>query len=117
MINAVHMLFHSEEPEKDRAFLRDVLKFPFVDDDGAGWLIFKLPPGEVGVHPAEKGGGSDFYFMCDDLEATLAELTAKGVKVLSPPSKHDWGIATWIRLPGGAEVGLYQPFHKTAYDQ
>jgi predicted enzyme related to lactoylglutathione lyase len=73
--------------------------------------------GRGGVHPAEKGGGSDFSFMCDDLEATLAELTAKGVTALSPPSKRDWGIATWIRLPGGAEVGLYQPFHKTAYDR
>jgi len=93
-----------------------VLNFPYVDDDGEGWLIFKLPPAEVGVHPAERGGGSDFYFMCDDLAATLADLMAGGVEVVHAPSKQGWGEVAWIRLPGGAEVGLYQPFHRVAYD-
>lgn len=113
MINAVHVLFDSPNPEVDRAFLRDVLGFAHVDD-GQGWLIFKLPPAEVGVHPAEKAG-SGFYFMCDDLESTLSELTAKGVEVVQAPSNQGWGIVSWIRLPGGAEMGLYQPFHKTAH--
>lgn len=115
MINAVHLLFNSVNPEADRAFLKDVLGFKFVDD-GQGWLIFKLPPSEVAIHPAEKGGGCDLYFICDDLDATLAEWTAKGAQVLSPPSKHDWGTMAWLRLPGGAELGVYQALHKTAYD-
>ncbi|HCT81849.1 MAG TPA: extradiol dioxygenase [Micromonosporaceae bacterium] len=115
MINAVHMLMYSENPSADRAFLRDVLGYPYVDT-GDDWLIFKLPPAELGVHPADAGGRTDMYFMCDDLEATLAELTAKGVEIASPVSKRDYGVETTIRLPGGGQVGLYQAFHQTAYD-
>lgn len=115
MINAVHMLMYSENPSADRAFLRDVLGYPYVDT-GDDWLIFKLPPAELGVHPADAGGRTDMYFMCDDLEATLAELSAKGVELAGPVSKRDYGVETTIRLPGGGQVGLYQPFHQTAYD-
>lgn len=118
MINAVHMLIYSDDPAADRAFLRDVLGYPYVDD-GDGWLIFKLPPGEVGVHPAhgehDAAREIEMYFMCDDLDATLADLTAKGVTTLAPVTKQDWGIATAIKLPGGGKVGLYQPFHPTAH--
>lgn len=108
------MMVYSPNAEADRAFLRDVLGYPNVDD-GQGWLIFKLPPAELGVHPAEHGSGTEMYFMCDDLEATLAELTSKGVEIVRPPSKEDWGVACAIRLPGGAEVGLYQPLHEVAH--
>lgn len=116
MINGVHLLFNSVNPEADRAFLKDVLGFKYVDD-GDGWLIFKLPPSEVAFHPAEQGrSGGDLYFVCDDLDATLAEWTVKGAEVLHPPSKFDWGTMAWLRLPGGTELGVYQALHKTAYD-
>src|SRR5262245_58559681 len=103
MINAIHLLIYSENPSADRAFLRDVLGYSYVDM-GDGWLIFKLPPSEAGVHPAMPGeGGAEMYFMCDDLDATIAELTAKGVTA-DTPSNERWGRATSIRLPGGAKV-------------
>jgi predicted enzyme related to lactoylglutathione lyase len=123
MINGVHMLMYSDDPAADRAFLRDVLHYPFVDT-GDDWLIFKLPPAEIGVHPAAQGAAvntavntsMDMYFMCDDLESTLAELTAKGAEVIKPVSTRDYGTETLIQLPGGGKVGLYQPFHDVAYD-
>lgn len=115
MINAVHMLIYSDDPAADRAFLRDVLGFPFVDT-GGGWLIFKTPPSEIGVHPAYEGRVNEIHFMCDDLEATVAELKDRGVELTSPISTQDYGIETSIRLPGGARVGLYQPLHQVAYD-
>ncbi|MEN3307021.1 MAG: hypothetical protein V7603_3223 [Micromonosporaceae bacterium] len=115
MINAVHTLIYSENPEADRAFLRDVLGFPHVDS-GGGWLIFKLPPGEVGVHPAHGDRGTELHFMCDDIKATVAELTANGVQVTAPLSEREYGIETSIRLPGGGQVGLYEPRHPVAYD-
>jgi predicted enzyme related to lactoylglutathione lyase len=115
VINAVHTLIYSDDPEADRAFLRDVLGYPHVDP-GGGWLIFKLPPGEVAVHPAHGGRGTQMYFMCDDLKATLADLTAKGVTVTAALSERAYGIETSIRLPGGGEVGLYEPRHPVAYD-
>jgi predicted enzyme related to lactoylglutathione lyase len=107
MINAVHMLMYSEDPAADRAFLRDVLHYPFVDT-GDDWLIFKLPPAGAGTSGAEGGGAMDMYFMCDDLEATLAELTAKGAEVITPVSIRDHGNEALIRLPGGGKIGLYQ---------
>lgn len=115
MINAVHMLLYSQNPVADRAFLRDVLGYSYVDT-GDDWLIFKLPPAEMGVHPSGDGGGTEFYFMCDDLDATIADLMAKGVELVTPPTDESWGKVTAIRLPGGAQVGLYQPSHQVAYD-
>ncbi|GIH11816.1 hypothetical protein Rhe02_98830 [Rhizocola hellebori] len=115
MINAVHMILFSENPAADRAFLRDVLGYPYVDT-GHDWLIFKLPPAEAGVHPGQGADGVAMYFLCDDIDATLAELTAAGVETLRPVSKEDWGLATAIKLPGGAQVGLYQPLHALAYE-
>jgi hypothetical protein len=88
MINAVHLMIYSENPSADRDFLRDVLGYSYVDA-GHDWLIFKLPPAEAGVHPSEGDGGVEMYFMCDDLDATLADLTAKGV-VADTPTNQRW---------------------------
>ncbi|WP_194921964.1 VOC family protein, partial [Catenulispora rubra] len=78
MITGTHAILYSADPEADRAFLRDVLEFPHVDA-GGGWLIFQLPPAELGVHPAEGPPAGELYLMCDDLDATLAVLAARGV--------------------------------------
>jgi hypothetical protein len=122
MITGVHFLLYSKEPEGDRAFLRDVLGFHSVDA-GGGWLIFTLPPCEMGVHPAtrnfvhpESGGdvlGAVPYLMCDDLAATVHSLGAAG-GACPQPVEEDWGVVTTVRLPGGGELGLYQPKHPTA---
>jgi len=122
MINGAHFLFYSKDAEADRAFFRDVLKFRFVDV-GHSWLIFALPPAEVGIHPSEgefaqkHGGetlmGAVLYFMCDDLKATVADLNSRGVQC-SAVEDAPWGSKTTFKLPSGGEIGLYQPSHATA---
>ena len=114
MIAATHTLVFSEDPEATRAFLRDVLGFPSVDA-GDGWLIFALPPGELGVHPGEDGRRpgvqSELYFMCDDIAGTIAELEEKGVEFVKPIADEGFGLMTRFRVPGAGEVGLYEPKH------
>jgi catechol 2,3-dioxygenase-like lactoylglutathione lyase family enzyme len=112
VIFGAHVILFSHDAEADRAFLADVLGFPSVDA-GGGWLIFALPPAEAAVHPSEDAPSCDLYFMCDDLAAEIAALTGKGV-TCSPVEEPRWGRVTRIRLPGGGEVGLYQPSHPLA---
>jgi len=114
MIIGTHAVLYTKDADADRAFLRDVLGFPNVDA-GDGWLIFKLPPAELGIHPDEEGGRHELYLLCDDIEATVADLEAKGVEVVRPATDQGWGILTAIRLPGGGELGLYEPRHPTAF--
>ena len=113
MITGVHAIVFAEDAEATRAFLRDVLDLPSVDA-GGGWLIFALPPAEIAVHPAEAGGRAELYLMTDDVAATVAALKAEGIEVARPVSDQGWGLLTAITLPGGVELGLYQPLHPTA---
>jgi predicted enzyme related to lactoylglutathione lyase len=113
MFFGFHALVYSADAERLRAFFRDVLEFPHVDA-GHGWLIFTLPPAELGIHPAERPGGSELYLMCDDIQATVASLEAKGVRLTRPIADQGFGIVTAIELPGGGEIGLYQPKHPLA---
>jgi predicted enzyme related to lactoylglutathione lyase len=109
VINGVHAIVFSSQAERVRAFFADVLGLSSVDA-GGGWLIFALPPAELAVHPAE-ASSHELYFMCDDIHATLAELSAKGVQVASEVSDQGWGLLASLRLPDGAEFGIYQPRH------
>jgi catechol 2,3-dioxygenase-like lactoylglutathione lyase family enzyme len=111
MISGSHVVVYSKDADADRAFFRDVLGFKSVDA-GHGWLIFALPPGEAAFHPAENGA-HELYFMCDDLKAEMVALAKKGVK-FSKIDEARWGSITKMQLPGGSEVGLYQPKHPTA---
>ncbi len=113
MITGTHALIHSDHAEEIRAFFRDTLKLPHVDA-GHGWLIFSLPPAEIGMHPAEKGSHYELYLMCDDINSTVADLEKRGVKFSSPITDARFGFVTSITLPGGAELGLYQPKHPLA---
>jgi catechol 2,3-dioxygenase-like lactoylglutathione lyase family enzyme len=115
VIRGAHVILYSSDAEADRAFLRDVLGFPAVDA-GGGWLIMALPPGEVAVHPAETSGATELYLVCDDVDATVAELGARGVEFDGPVNDQGWGRLTGIRLPGGGRVGLYEARHPTAFD-
>jgi catechol 2,3-dioxygenase-like lactoylglutathione lyase family enzyme len=122
MITGVHLLLMSRDPQADRAFFRDVLEFAFVDA-GAGWLIFVLPPTELGIHPAEtivaeahagkNISAATIYLMCEDLDATLKMLGSKNVEH-TDVLVAEWGVTTTIRLPGGGDLGLYEPHHQLA---
>lgn len=112
MISGAHVIIYSQDAEEDRVFFRDVLGFKSVDA-GHGWLIFALPPSEAAFHPAEKNGLHELYFLCDDLKAEIAALAKKGVKC-SKVHQERWGSITKVPLPGGGEIGLYQPKHPTA---
>ena len=124
MINGSHFLLYSKNPEADRAFLRDALELRSVDA-GRGWLIFALPPAEIAVHPIDEDAppqnpdgqvvGASLYFMCDDLASTMKSLEARNV-LFSEVNEAPWGIVTTFRLPGGGEIGLYQPTHPTALE-
>ena|SRR5215470_16406302 len=109
MIFGAHVILYSSNAEADRAFLRDTLGFASVDA-GHGWLIFALPPAEAAVHPAEDSGRHELYFMCDNLQNEISSLREKGIQC-SEVQEARWGSITKIRLPGGGEVGLYQPKH------
>lgn len=114
MILGSHTIVHSRDAEADRAFFAEVLGLPHVDA-GGGWLIFRLPPAELAVHPAD-GAGHELYFICDDLEATMGELRSKGVEFTQEVSEQRWGRVTRFGLPGGSDVGLYEPRHTLALD-
>jgi len=111
VITGAHVIVYSRDADADRAFFRDVLEYPHVDA-GGGWLIFKLPPGEVAVHPSE-GASHELYLMCDDVNTTVEQLAGKGVSC-GPVSDQGWGLLTSIRLPGGGQLGLYEPRHPKA---
>ena len=112
MIYGTHVIVYSKNADADRAFLRNVLRFPSVDA-GHGWLIFGLPPAEAAIHPSDESGTQVVYFMCDDLKAEIAYLAENNV-VCTEIQEAPWGSITKMRLPGGGEVGLYQPKHPTA---
>jgi predicted enzyme related to lactoylglutathione lyase len=109
VISGVHFIVFSPVADEVRAFFRDTLGWPHVDA-GDGWLIFALPPAELAVHPDDHFR-QEMYLICDDLEATVAALEAKGVRLSRPISEQRWGRLTTIALPGGAEIALYQPTH------
>jgi len=113
MIKALHAMVLAEDAEAARAFFRDVLEYPGVDT-GGGWLIFKTGPSELGVHPssgeyASTGARFDVSLVCDNLEKTMAELTAKGAEFIGDVQDLDWGITAQLRVPGAGQIMLYQP--------
>jgi hypothetical protein len=122
MITGAHFLLYSKNPEADRKFFRDILQFRAVNA-GEGWLIFALPPAEMGIHPSDEGFaqlhaehnllGTVLYLMCDDLPSFMKSLQAKNVQCTEVETAG-WGIKTTIKLPSGGEIGLYQPRHPTA---
>ena len=109
MIFGAHIIIYSKDADRDRAFFRDVLKYPAVDA-GHGWLIFALPPAELAMHPADENGAHEVYFMCEDVNAFIAEMRAKQV-ACSAIEEQRWGSITRLTLPGGGTIGVYQPKH------
>jgi uncharacterized glyoxalase superfamily protein PhnB len=114
VINGSHVIVFSSDPAADRAFFADVLRYPHVDA-GSGWLIFRLPAAELAMHPAETPS-HELYFMCDELDSTIRDLQARGVEFTQDVAEERWGRVTRFRLPGGGEIGMYEPRHPRATD-
>ena len=110
MINGGHVIIYSKDAEADRAFIKNILKFPYVDVN-KGWLIFKLPPAELAVHPSDENDLHEFYLMTDDLELEIRGLKKAGV-TCDAVAQQSWGRSTRIQLPGGGTLGLYEPRHQ-----
>ena len=119
MIIGTHAIVYADDADQTRAFFRDVLDLKYVDAHD-GWLIFLLPPAELGIHPSGEpglsGGRHQLFLMCDDIETTVADLAAKGVAFTSPVEDQGFGLITTMQVPGGGELDLYQPKHRTAHD-
>ncbi|HEY2193328.1 MAG TPA: extradiol dioxygenase [Actinomycetospora sp.] len=114
MITGAHTIIYSTDADADRALLRELLSGHPAVDAGGGWTILGLPPAEVAVHPTEGAPLHELYLMCDDIEATVADLGARGVVLEGGIADHGWGLLTTIRLPGGGALGLYEPRHPVA---
>ena len=109
MIIGAHAIIYSKDPQADRAFLRDILKFPHVDA-GEGWLIFGLPPAELAVHPSDQNGMQEFFLICDDIRMFVQEMASHNISC-GEIQNQNWGRITYITLPGGGQLGIYQPSH------
>ena len=109
MISGAHGMIFTRDEDADRSFLRDVLEIPCIDS-GGGWLIFKLPSTEKGVHGGEQNDVHHLYFMCDDLDAEMGRLANRGVEC-GEPFSASWGQVTSLPLPGGGKIGFYEPRH------
>jgi predicted enzyme related to lactoylglutathione lyase len=110
VINGVHAIIFSRDPESVRGFFRDVLEMPSVDA-GGGWPIFALPPAELAAHPSDGQGHHELYLMCDDIQSTVQQLKDRGVEFTSEITDAGWGLITELRLPDGGSLALYQPRH------
>ncbi|WP_435973515.1 VOC family protein [Streptomyces sp. Qhu_M48] len=115
MFTGAHVILYTRDAEADRAFLKDVFGFPHVDA-GRGWLVFKLPPAEVAVHPTRDEPKHEVYLMCEDLTRTLTELEDRGAEISRAITDQGWGLLAAVRLPSGTELPLYEPQHPTAHD-
>jgi predicted enzyme related to lactoylglutathione lyase len=119
VIAATHVLIYADDAEATRAFFRDVLGWRNIDAED-GWLIFALPPGELGVHPAEEGrpsGTHAFFLMCHDIEETVLDLETRGAEFTMPITDAGFGLITHMKVPGGGEIGLYEPRHASPLDE
>ena len=110
MFNGAHVVIYSADADADRRFLRDVVGLDYVDV-GDGWLIFSLPPGEIAIHPHDHSSAHEFFFMCEDIEATREALASNGVAG-SETLDEGWGLVARLTLPGGGSIGFYQPRHE-----
>jgi hypothetical protein len=114
VITGLHAIMFSSEAEKVRAFLADVVGLPAADA-GGGWLIFAMPPAELAVHPTEADARHELYLMCDDIQATLADLRDKGAEIARGVSDQGWGLLAAIRLPDGTQLPIYEPRHPSPH--
>jgi hypothetical protein len=109
MITGTHTILYSTNPEADKAFLLNVLHLTNVDV-GHGWLIFGLPPSEIAVHPADTNGPSEFFLLCDNIQDFIRQMAEANIPC-DPVQNQRWGHLTYLTLPGGGKLGVYEPLH------
>ena len=120
-ITGAHALLYTAEPQAVRDIFRDVFGFKHVDL-GDGWLVFALPPAELGIHPGEgptyeSGVRHQLTLMCDDIATTVEELRAGGVYRIVTPEESialaeelgDAGSLVFHPLIGGLPPELSWP--------
>ena len=110
MITGAHTIIYSTNPEADKMFFKDILKFPYIDI-GHDWLIFALRPSELAIHPSEEDSRQELYLMCDDINEFIKEMKECKIKC-SKPDQQRWGTLTSVTLPGGGTIGVYEPRHE-----
>jgi catechol 2,3-dioxygenase-like lactoylglutathione lyase family enzyme len=115
VITGVHAIVFTRDAEAARSFFRDTLELDAVDA-GGGWLIFALPPAELAAHPTDEHSHHELYLMCDDVHRTMRELKARGVEFTKEITDERWGLTTALELPGGGQLGLYEPKHPSPLD-
>ena len=113
MIIGIHAMLYSRDANATRAFIRDAFGLRAVDA-GEGWLIFALPPAELGIHPSDDETGPELYVMCDAIDATIARLEQLGARRTAPTQDAGWGLVTTVEIPGEIALGIYEPRHATA---
>lgn len=113
MIIGQHSILYTTDADADRAFFRDILQFP-ATDAGDGWLIFRMPPAELALHPTDGAPTHEIFLMCDNVHATMETLQERGVEFTTPVTDQGWGLMTHLKLPSGAVLGVYEPRHPTA---
>jgi len=111
-IQGMHALFYADQADELRLFLRDKLGLP-ARDVGGGWLINDFTTADMGVHPtdfpgAPPSGTTEVSFFCDDIEATMAELSGRGVAFEGPAQDQGFGIVAYFQMPAVGRVTLYQ---------
>ena len=110
MITGTHTILYSTDPEADRNFLQNVLHLTNVDL-GHGWLIFGLPPSEIAVHPAEQSGSTELFLLCDNIQQFMQRMAEENIPC-DPVQNQRWGYLTYLTLPGGGKLGVYEPLHE-----
>jgi catechol 2,3-dioxygenase-like lactoylglutathione lyase family enzyme len=127
MIKALHTIVYSDDPEATRAYLRDVLGWPSVEDPDATppWPIFRAGPAEMAVHPTAGTYEGKAYshprhhslsLKCDDIATTKVELEARGAVFSGGIEDYGFGLAAPLELPGAGTILLYEPRHPEAWD-
>ena len=115
MITGAHVMIFTKDEAADRAFLRDVLEIPCIDS-GGGWLIFTLPPAELGVHSRRQRLPPDLFHL-RRRRRLRREDGGEGRRDRCRSRRRIWGRSTGVTLPGGGKLGIYQATHAQALAQ
>lgn len=105
MITGAHSIIYSKDAEVDRNFLRDASSSATSTSATA-----RSSSGCRRRASREKNDEHEFYLMCDDIEAFVAEMKEHKISC-EPVNDQGWGLLSQLHLPGGGKLGVYQARH------